>query len=256
MIIQKTLKSFMLLSFCSSIFTLSACHKDKKDPDPNTDPTDELAIYKRIYGATSVTKDGDYVVITTKDLPDHKSPYYKGTQWESTLWEAYNGSNSNWSQNPNKIAESDLTFRIPMHPAEASSKTATPLGPIGIALNGVPFFNQYAAQRAPLTNEVNGFDQYGGHPQQEGQYHYHVEPTWLTANKGKDALLGFLLDGFPVYGPTENGTTITNDNLDEYHGHTSVTADYPNGIYHYHITAADPYLNGNGFYGTPGTVTQ
>jgi hypothetical protein len=54
----------------------------------------------------------------------------------------------------------------------------------------------------------------------------------------------------------ENGKEVMNDDLDEYHGHKSVTADYPNGIYHYHITAADPYLNGNGFYGTPGTVTE
>jgi hypothetical protein len=37
--------------------------------------------------------------------------------------------------------------------------------------------------------------------------------------KGKDALLGFLLDGFPVYGTIENGVTVTNSNLDVYHGH-------------------------------------
>ena len=72
----------------------------------------------------------------------------------------------------------------------------------------------------------------------------------------KSALLGFLLDGFPVYGPEENGATVTNALLDAYHGHTSVTADYTNGIYHYHITITDPYLNGTGFYGTAGTVSQ
>src|SRR5215212_9810965 len=116
--------------------------------------------------------------------------------------------------NPNRIAEASLSFRIPLHPAVATTHQATPLGPIGISLNGVPFFNQYAAMGAPLTNEINSFDQYNGHPQQQGQYHYHAEPTWLTSNKGRDALLGFLLDGFPVYGPTENGVLITNSNLD------------------------------------------
>jgi hypothetical protein len=137
------------------------------------------------------------------------------------------------------------------------SHSATPLGPIGVSLNGVPFFNQYAGPNQPLTNEVTSFDQYWGHPQQSGQYHYHVEPKYLTQEKfTKSALLGFLLDGFPVYGPEENGTTVTNAMLDSYHGHTSVTADYPNGIYHYHITSTDPYINGSGFYGTPGTVTQ
>jgi hypothetical protein len=29
-----------------------------------------------------------------------------------------------------------------------------------------------------------------------------------------------------------------------------VTADYPNAIYHYHVTNSDPYINGNGYYGT------
>jgi hypothetical protein len=54
----------------------------------------------------------------------------------------------------------------------------------------------------------------------------------------------------------ENGATIDNSKLDKYHGHTSTTTDYPNGIYHYHITDAAPYINGDGYYGTPGTVSQ
>ncbi|QHV97092.1 YHYH protein [Spirosoma endbachense] len=213
-------------------------------------------VYKKIYGASEIYVEGTNIVIKTKGRPDHKSPYYKGTQWESSLYEAYNGTNTKFGANPNTISEFSLTFKIPMNPQIEASHAATPLGSIGIALNGVAFFNQYAAMRAALTNEINGFDQYGGHPQQQGQYHYHVEPTYLTKNKGKDALLGFLLDGFPVYGPQENGKTVTNADLDSYHGHSHATADYPNGIYHYHITAEDPYLNGSGFYGKAGTVTQ
>ena len=117
-------------------------------------------------------------------------------------------------------------------------------------------FNQAGTNNQPLTNEINSFDQYAGHPQNQGVYHYHLEPTYLTSNKGQDALLGFLLDGFPVYGPFENDVKITNENLDEYHGHSHITPDYPNGIYHYHITDTDPYINGNGYYGSPGTVSQ
>ncbi|QIP12367.1 YHYH protein [Spirosoma aureum] len=213
-------------------------------------------VYKKIYGAMEIYVEGTNIVIKTKGRPDHKSPYYKGTQWESSLYEVYNGTNTKFGANPNTISEFSLTFKIPMNPQIDASHAATPLGSIGVAVNGVAFFNQYAAMRAALTNEINGFDQYGGHPQQQGQYHYHVEPTYLTKNKGKDALLGFLLDGFPVYGPQENGKTVTNADLDSYHGHTHATADYPNGIYHYHITAEDPYLNGSGFYGKAGTVTQ
>jgi hypothetical protein len=231
------------------------CKKDDS-PSDTGDTGTSLALYQKIYGASSISLDGDYVVIKCTGLPDHKSPYYKGTQWEAARYEAYNGSNANWMQNPNKIVQGNYTFRIPLKPAEAGNKQATPMGPIGISLNGVPFFNQYAAQMAPLTNEINSFDQYGGHPQQQGMYHYHVEPLYLTGIKGKDALMGFLLDGFPVYGPYENGLAVTNDALDAYHGHKHATADYPDGIYHYHITSADPYINGNGFYGTPGTVTE
>jgi hypothetical protein len=52
----------------------------------------------------------------------------------------------------------------------------------------------------PLTNEIVSFDKYWGHPDGGSHYHYHVEPTYLTTVKAtKSALLGFLLDGFPVY---------------------------------------------------------
>jgi len=108
----------------------------------------------------------------------------------------------------------------------------------------------------PLTIEINTFDQYDGHPTPMGQYHYHAEPLHLTAQHGRNALLGFLLDGFPVYGPDENGHTLTSADLDQFHGHTGPTPEFPGGIYHYHVTADDPYINGSGFYGTPGTVSQ
>jgi hypothetical protein len=247
-----------------SLIVLACTKSDSTNVTTNNSTTDttmtdsaRLAIIKKIYGASSIYQDGDYVVIKSQDLPDHKTPYYKGTQWESTLYEAYNGSNSSFNLDPGTIAEQNLTFRIPLHPAVASNHQSTPLGPIGISLNGVPFFNQYNGQNNPLTVEVNTFDEYNGHPAPgPNMYHYHVEPLWLTQNKGKDALLGFLLDGFPVYGPEENGETLTSSDLDAYHGHFGKTADYPNGIYHYHVSADAPYINGDGFYGTPGTVSQ
>ncbi|MCB0725080.1 MAG: YHYH protein [Ignavibacteriae bacterium] len=209
------------------------------------------AIYSKLYGAYDMYVDGDYLVVKTKDLPDHGSPYYTGSGYE-----AYNGNNQNFNLNPNRIREQDITLRIPLNPTEASNHQSTPMGVIGVSLNGVPFFNQYAAGGVPLTGEINSFDQYNGHPQMTGLYHYHIEPTYLTQAYGRDALLGYLLDGFPVYGPEENGQTLTNSDLDEYHGHFGPTADYPDGIYHYHITDEAPYLNGDGFYGVPGTVSQ
>ncbi len=222
-----------------------------------TTTADPLAIYKKIYGATSIIEEGNFIVIKSTGLPEHKSPYYLGTQWATTLYEDYNGTNAAWAKNPNKIASFSMTFKIPKNPTVATTHAATPLGAMGVAINGVPLYNQYAGpNNQALTSEINSFDQYNGHPTATSQYHYHVEPLWLTSLKGKDALMGFMLDGFPVYGTVENGATVANSSLDIYHGHTHATADYPNGIYHYHITAEAPYINGNGFYGTAGTVTQ
>ncbi len=200
---------------------------------------------------TRMSLNGKYVIVTSNGIPNHKSPYFATTD---SRYEADNSPT--FSKNPNSIKTQSLTFRIPVNPVAATTHQATPLGPIGVALNGVPIYNQYAGPNTPLTNEIYSFDQYDGHPQQTGQYHYHVEPLALTSQFGKSALVGFLLDGFPVYGPVENGKTLTSADLDAYHGHFAKTADYPNGIYHYHITADAPYINGDGFYGTPGTVSQ
>jgi len=247
------------LCFLTFIAILSfACHKNEDDSGgTNNSGTAVPDIYKKIYGATSITSDGTWITIKSNGLPDHKSVYYPTS---NSLYENFSGNTfggNTFSKNPNSISSQSLTFKIPANPQAGTNHAATPLGPIGVSLNGVPFFNQYAGPNQPLTNEVVSFDKYWGHPQQTGQYHYHVEPLYLTTVKAtKSSLLGFLLDGFPVYGPEENGTAITNAMLDAYHGHTSVTADYPNGSYHYHITNNDPYINGSGFYGTAGTVSQ
>lgn len=224
---------------------------------PTATSTTVPDVYKKIYGATSITSDGTFITIKSTGVPDHKSVYYATS---NSLYESFSGSTFGgytFNKNPNSIATQSFTFKIPLNPSVATNHSATPLGAIGVALNGVAIFNQYAGPNQPLTNEVTSFDQYWGHPQLTGTYHYHVEPLYLTTVKAsKSALLGFLLDGFPVYGPQENNVTVTNAMLDAYHGHTSATTDYPNGIYHYHITDTDPYINGSGFYGTAGTVTN
>jgi hypothetical protein len=243
-----------------TVFLVSCSKTGTTSTTTTTTPTSVAvpAVYLKVYGAISITNDGTYITIKTKDLPDHKSAYYPTT---NALYEAYTGTTFggyNFSKNPNSIIEQSTTFKIPVSPKVNTAHPATPLGPIGIAINGVAFFNQYAGPSQPLTGEIASFDKYYGHPQQSGMYHYHVEPLFLTTLKTtKSALLGFLLDGFPVYGPQEeDGTVVTNSILDDYHGHTHKTLDYPNGTYHYHFTTESPYLNGSGFYGTPGTITQ
>ncbi len=244
---------------------LSSCSKVTDDNDTVTPavivtPTSTVSdVYKKIYGASSITTDGTFITIKSKGIPDHKSIYYAAA---NSLYEIFVGTTFGgnvFKKNPNSIVEQSFTFKIPINPTVATNHAATPLGPIGVALNGVPLYNQYAGpNNQALTGEIASFDQFYGHPQQSGQYHYHVEPIYLTTVKStKSGLMGFLLDGFPVYGPLEeNGKTVANSELDVYHGHTHATIDFPKGIYHYHFTADAPYLNGNGYYGTAGTVTQ
>ena len=253
---KKAFISSIVLLF--SIITISiSCKKDSSDDSTGGNTNTVPAVYSKIYGATSITSDGTYITIKTNGTPDHKSVYYPTT---SSLYENFSGTTfggNTFAKNPNSISTLNYTFKIPLNPAVASTHAATPLGAIGVALNGVPLYNQYAGPSQPLSGEVVSFDQSWGHPAPGGRYHYHVEPLYLTTIKAtKSSLLGFLLDGFPVYGPEENGAAVTNAMLDAYHGHSHVTADFSNGIYHYHINNTDPYINGSGFYGTAGTVTQ
>lgn len=252
------------IAVCATLCSLSLliCCKNDKEPEgtayvlPDLDNNGLPDAWEKLYGAQNIYVDGDFIYAECNGLPDHTSCYYTGTAWEDSLYEAYSGSNPDFFQPSQVIEAYNYTFKIPVQPAAAASKSATPGGPIGISINGVPFFNQYNGMGSPLgAEELNTFDQWDGHPTPMNAYHYHAEPWYLTETAGSDKLLGFLLDGFPVYGPMENGAVLTNDDLDAYHGHTGATEDFPDGIYHYHITSEAPYINGDGFYGTPGTVS-
>ena len=249
--------------FVFTLIFVFSCKSDETDSNENENTQIPFEIYERVYGVTSnIYQDNNWVYINVNSLPDHGSRYYEGTQWEESLYLPYDGSNpfvSNFILNPNRISLQNILFKIPRNPTQSSIINPTQMGPIGVALNGIPFYNQYGAGGNPLDQEINSFDQYNGHPApgpSGGRYHYHMEPFWLTDNYGRDALIGFLLDGYPIYGPEENGLDLISSDLDEFHGHFHENQDFPNGIYHYHITADAPYLNGLGYYGLPGTVTQ
>lgn len=243
----------IVIAVITLIFAMAACSASATEATAtNSGNTTAPDFYKNFTSAVTVSVDGDYVVLKSNGVPDHKSPYFSKS---SSQYEAYNGTNPNFNLAPNTIAEQQLVMRIPITPVKQSTPSATPLGPIGMAVNGVAIFNQYAGGGQPLTFEIDTFDQYDGHPQQTGTYHYHAEPYYLT-RASKEALVGVLLDGYPVYGPMENGKAITNADLDAAHGHTSATKEFPNGIYHYHTTASAPYINGSGFTGVPGTTSR
>ena len=126
------------------------------------------------------------------------------------------------SGNPNTIRVQSFTFRLPLEPRKAAEITRLPMGPIGVALNGVVFFNPFGQGG---MNAVEGYsevwlDSCCGHPQETGVYHYHKYPTCVKspfADDGKrhSPVIGFAFDGFPIHGPYEavaivrEGNTVT-----------------------------------------------
>lgn len=205
-----------------------------------------MGFAKFIDAYTDVYVSGDYVIVETTGVPNHNSPYW-GTGHPN-----YSSPQSGMNVNPNIITTQNFKFYIPLSPTVASSVSSTPLGSIGVSLSGVPFFNQYGGpNNQPLDNEIASFDSYYGHPQQSGEYHYHWEPLYLTS-EDSSILVGYSLDGFPIYGPTNQSDGQYPTDLDEINGHTHVTEEYPDGTYHYHATATVPYLIG-GFRGQVGS---
>jgi YHYH protein len=180
------------------------------------------------------------ITVTGNGLPNHTTGDFP-IDTGSTAYQ--------FDRNPNSISAQRINYAIPTNPKLASKPTCLPMGTIGIALSGGVFFNALDAdKRDAVANEI--FDACEGHPQKQGQYHYHHNsPCFDQGNKGEHSpLLGYALDGFGLYGARgEGGKLLTNNDLDECHGHTSSALDrLGNSIngYHYHINNEFPYTLG------------
>jgi hypothetical protein len=130
---------------------------------------------------------------------------------------------------------------------------------VGLAVNGVPIFGNFAAPGDDIYQEAKTFDRCGGHPQFSGEYHYHSEPYAITYDD--DAFVGVMRDGYPIYGRKDpDGSYPT---LDAQGGHSGPTVNDPSGTgYHYHVnqqtstasTSAGQkqwFLTTGTFHGTP-----
>ncbi len=192
-------------------------------------PPELQQIAKQFHKNVKVSFTNSDMIIQSNGIPDHETGHFPN------------------ADNPNTIRPQNYRFVIPLHPQRAETTTPTPMGPIGVAINGVPFFNQYNALRqnavAGPTAEV--FDSCCGHPDEMGRYHYHKYPVCVhnpfedQEQPGKHSpLIGYAFDGYAIFGPNgENGGPPTD--LDECNGHT----DSQRG-YHYHVTAGYPYILG------------
>lgn len=160
-----------------------------------------------------------------------------------------------YDHNPNSIRSQSVRYSLPRRPKRASRPGCLSGGPIGIAKNGVAIFNALDAEdRDAVAHETQ--DHCGGHPQRLGIYHYHAIPSCLTRGASKrraSGLVGWALDGYPIYGPRgHGGKLLTNEDLDACHGQTSKV--FYEGrwqrIYHYSATLEYPYTLGC-YHGTP-----
>ncbi len=178
-------------------------------------------------GNVRVSISGQFLEVESNGIPNHPTANYPN------------------EHNPNSILEQDYHFRIPLKPKMAVRTTSLPFGPIGVAVNGIPFYNPYNAQGrdAVLGPYAEVFDSCCGHPDPMGRYHYHKYPVCVNSPfrdpLGKHSpLIGWAFDGFAIYGPNgENGQPPTD--LDHCNGHI----DSGRG-YHYHVTKNFPYVLG------------
>jgi hypothetical protein len=246
----KTIFPFLLIG-------LGACNKSSTTSDsPATQGTVDITsvVQAKYTGSATVTVSGTSIVIRSNGLPDHKTPYW-GVG--NALYEAFppgHAANVN-----NTMIAQNYAMTISAKPGAAASNEATSLGSIGMSLNGVPIFNDREGGNIPLdAMTVLTFDYSGAHPAPGKDYHYHTTGRYTSQDDAK--LIGFLRDGFPIYGRKD--TTGVYPTLDAFGGHTGPTQDFTGGIYHYHASNVN-YLNtgyyvlkAGSYYGTKGAFTQ
>jgi hypothetical protein len=154
------------------------------------------------------------------------------------------------------VTETSLDVTIPLNPIYSETATDTNLGIIGVTISGAQLFNDYEDTDRSFVAVDDNFsidgvffvDSCNDHPLAlqadgtgSGNYHYHGVPYCITDAIDQEgehsSILGFLVDGFPFYGPQDaDGATISSDDLDECSGHAGPTPEFPDGIYHYHLT--------------------
>ncbi|SMF28990.1 YHYH protein [Pseudobacteriovorax antillogorgiicola] len=183
------------------------------------------------------TVDGvEYVVFETDNLPNHKSPYWgSDSDYYEDIGEGQTLQNFTFEAQ-------ELTLKVPTTPVALSSPQEGFAGMVGVALNGIAFYGGESSTGS-LDDELLTLDLGQGHSAGGSkQYHYHAEPTKFTDYS--KSLLGVMIDGYPIYGPLEEdgsepGTGSYPALEANSYGHTHATSDFPDGIFHYHMTAWD-----------------
>jgi hypothetical protein len=187
-----------------------------------------------------LTFKGDgFLTLTSKNLPNHPTAKFPGF-------------------NPSYIEEMTKTYRLPLVPVldpnakamdDADRNGALPMGPIGVAVNGVVFYNPFDATMSDATNIM---DYCCGHPSPFNQYHYHKYPICVNTpfvDKGDapSEVIGFAFDGLPIYGPYQSAGVMAKDSTTNPLNDFNACDDDVRG-WHYHVTPGKfPYVIGGYF---------
>jgi hypothetical protein len=208
------------------------------EPTITTTSTIERPVMADAFSAfekkVKVRWDNDYLFVESDGMPDH--PMMIGiSAWQQQvpIPQKYTGDNA---------------WRIPLHPRFAdkpvSAKEQLFRGAIALAVNGVPIFNPIKNDGRTDTLLAGELDQYGGHCGRGDDYHYHIGPIHLEKIVGKGKPIAYALDGYPLYGFTDENGNEPKD-LDEFNGRMEKDG------YRYYSTKDYPYING----GMRGEVT-
>ena len=189
----------------------------------------------------------DHIILYSRNLPNHPTATFPDR------WRMLDG-------NPSFIQEQSAVWKLPINPKVKPDRVAMnaqnenkalPMGPIGVATNGVIFFIPF--DHINETDATWRLDRCCGHPSPRSQYHYHKYPVcvktpWSDEGRTHSNVIGFGFDGFPVYGPYEADGLLARDDtknpLNDFNLHT----DDQRGP-HYHVTPGKfPHIIG-GYWG-------
>lgn len=212
----------------------------------NTDGTWNYELKPQVEGNVTwdhefnIVLDGNgHRIITGNNLPNHPTGIFP-IQPSTVAFQ--------YDRNPNIISEQVVNYTLPEIPKVANQPNCVFFGPAGFSLTGAAIYHG-ASTLGTDAAAHEMLDRFGGHTDGTERYHYHFPSEDLQNHihehtSGHGALMGYMLDGFGIYGPQgEDGQLLTSADLDECHGHTHpiLWDGKMVDMYHYHWTYDFPY---------------
>ena len=186
-----------------------------------------------------IFKGDGFLTIQAKNIPNHPTAQFPGF-------------------NPSYIQELNKTYHLPLDPVinpdavamdDSDRNHALPMGAIGVAVNGVVFYNPFDAGMRDASDIM---DFCCGHPSPDNRYHYHKYPICVNTpfvDKGNapSQVIGFAFDGLPIYGPYQEAGVMAKDSTINPLNAFNACYDQVRG-WHYHVTPGKfPYIIGGYF---------